>query len=275
MRERLDRYFQRGCYADTTVQADPGSGGANFAVDDAGAGGVYPYAKMAFGGSGTQTPVSASNPVPVDGAAGTFPVTGTIAVTQSTSPWVTSGTITATGTVAATQSGTWNIGTVSVVSGTVTVAGTVTATGTIAATQSGTWNVANGGTFAVQPTSSASGGAESYSTLQTSAAVIAASVKASAGKIYDVQIFNAGTAAVYARLYNVGTSPATSDTPIWRGVVPGVASGAGAGAGFAVTFNSIGRDCSAGIGIRVTGAIADNDATALAANQVMANVGYE
>ena len=56
----------------------------------------------------------------VDGSAvtqpvsGTVGVSGTVAVTQSTSPWVVSLTSTTiTGTVAATQSGTWNIGTVS------------------------------------------------------------------------------------------------------------------------------------------------------------------
>lgn len=50
--------------ADTTVEANPGSGGAVFAVDAAGAT-LHPYAKMEFGASGTQTPVSTSNPLPV------------------------------------------------------------------------------------------------------------------------------------------------------------------------------------------------------------------
>ena len=68
MRERLDRYLLRGCYADTTVTADPGAGGSLFAVDDGGAAGVFPYAKMVFGASGTQTPVSAVNALPVTGA---------------------------------------------------------------------------------------------------------------------------------------------------------------------------------------------------------------
>lgn len=50
--------------ADTTVEANPGSGGAVFAVDAAGVT-LHPYAKMEFGASGTQTPVSTSNPLPV------------------------------------------------------------------------------------------------------------------------------------------------------------------------------------------------------------------
>jgi hypothetical protein len=51
-------------HADTTVETDPGSGGAVFAVDAAGAT-LHPYTKVEFGASGTQTPVSAANPLPV------------------------------------------------------------------------------------------------------------------------------------------------------------------------------------------------------------------
>jgi hypothetical protein len=51
--------------ADTTVEADPGSGGASFAADAAAGGELHPYTKMEFGASGTQTPVSTSNPLPV------------------------------------------------------------------------------------------------------------------------------------------------------------------------------------------------------------------
>lgn len=50
--------------ADTTVETDPGSGGSLFAVDANGST-LHPYAKMEFGASGTQTPVSAANPLPV------------------------------------------------------------------------------------------------------------------------------------------------------------------------------------------------------------------
>jgi len=59
----------------------------------------------------------------------------TVAVTQSTSPWVVSGT------VAATQSGTWDIGTVTTVTAVTDITNTVTVDGTVAATQSGTWDI--------------------------------------------------------------------------------------------------------------------------------------
>src|SRR5271170_3605169 len=54
----------------------------------------------------------------------TTAVTGTVAVTQSTSPWVVSLTSTTiTGTVAVTQSGTWNVGTLTSITNPVTVVG--------------------------------------------------------------------------------------------------------------------------------------------------------
>ena len=92
-------------------------------------------------------------------------ITGTVAVTQSTSPWVVSlASTTITGTVAATQSGVWSVtatqgtspwvvsmasttitGTVAVTQSTspwvVSLAST-TITGTVAVTQSGAWTVA-------------------------------------------------------------------------------------------------------------------------------------
>lgn len=52
-----------------------GSGGDTIAADDVG-GAKYQYVKPAFGTDGTATIVSTSNPLPVTGANGSFPVTG-------------------------------------------------------------------------------------------------------------------------------------------------------------------------------------------------------
>lgn len=49
--------------ADTTLELDPGSGGATLAVDDI-AGAIYQYIAMVYGGSGSKTAVSNSNPLP-------------------------------------------------------------------------------------------------------------------------------------------------------------------------------------------------------------------
>ena len=56
--------------ADGSVVANPGAGGASFPVDQDGAGKSWPYTKLAFGASGTQTEVSAANPLPVSLANG-------------------------------------------------------------------------------------------------------------------------------------------------------------------------------------------------------------
>lgn len=202
---------------------------------------------------------------------------------------------------AVTQSGTWTValsagsavighvitdsGSTTAVTGNVTVVqptaaslnATVVGTGTFAvqAAQSGTWTVQPGNTQNTTPwlvgdVPLTSGGLSVYSLLQTSAAVIAANVKGSAGQVYGVECFNVGAAAVYVRLYDKSSTPATTDTPLWRGVIPGNT----AGAGFVKSWPQ-GLACANGIGVRVTGAIADNDATALAANQVIINMDYK
>jgi len=114
-----------------------------------------------------------------------------------------------------------------------------------------------------------SGGLSVYAFLST-AAVISAAIKASAGQVYSLQFFNLNAAARYVRLYNMTTAPATTDTPIWRGIIPGNT----AGAGFVIDIHT-GLAFGTGIGIRVTAAIADNDATVLAANEIIGNVLYK
>lgn len=147
-------------------------------------------------------------------------------------------------------------------------------TGVLGATQNGTWTVQPGNTANTTPwlmtdTAATTGGLSIYAFLST-AAVQAAAIKASAGQVYSLQFFNKGAAAVYVRLYNQTGSPGTGDTPVWRGIIPGNT----AGAGFVLNIDK-GVAFSTGIGIRVSGAIADNDATVLAANEVIGNVLYK
>jgi hypothetical protein len=115
------------------------------------------------------------------------------------------------------------------------------------------------------------GGLSIYSFLST-AAVQAANIKGSAGQVYSIELFNVGSTAQYVRLYNQATSPGSTDTAniVWRGIIPGNT----AGAGFVKTWPQ-GLALGTGIGIRVTGAIADNDNTALAANTIIGNVTYK
>jgi hypothetical protein len=116
----------------------------------------------------------------------------------------------------------------------------------------------------------AAGGTSSYSALST-AAVLTAEIKGSAGKVFSVQIFNINAAARYVRLYNQTGAPASTDAAniVWRGIIPGNT----AGAGFVVQFPK-GKQFATGIGIRASAAVADNDTTALAANELTSNVDY-
>lgn len=114
-----------------------------------------------------------------------------------------------------------------------------------------------------------SGGLSVYAFLST-AAVQAASIKSTPGQVYGIQFFNNSATIAYVRLYNMTTSPGTGDTVVWRGLVPANTSGAG----FIVPIAN-GFAFSLGIGIRVTAAVADNDATALSANVILGNVLYK
>lgn len=155
-----------------------------------------------------------------------------------------------------------------------TVAVTNAGTFPVQAAQSGTWTVQIGNTPNTTPIlvsqRPATSGGLSVSSFLSTAAVQATAVKASAGQIYSLSFFNKGAAAVYLRLYNMTTTPGTGDTPVWRGIIPGNT----AGAGLVKQFPS-GLEFSSGIGFRCTGAIADNDATVLAANEVTGNIEYK
>lgn len=233
----------------------------------------------------------------VDDNGGSLTVDGTVAISGTVT--VGSHAVTNAGTFAvqAAQSGTWNVGTVT----TVTTVSTVTNlsqlggvaiamnTGTrssgtqrvtiatddiVPASQSGTWTVQPGNTanttaWLVNDNPVTSGGLSVSSFLST-AAVQSTSVKGSAGQVYSLEFFNVSATPVYVRLYNKATADDGSGTPIWRGVVPGDA----AGAGFVKTWDK-GLAFSIGIAMRCTGAIADNDTTALSANVVTGNVCYK
>jgi hypothetical protein len=164
-------------------------------------------------------------------------------------------------TVAATQSGTWNVGTVT----TVTTVSTVTAVTAITnALPAGTNTL---GQVALVPVTS--GGLTMYS-LISGASTMAANVKNAAGQLYEIVCSNTGATVAYLKLFNSASAPtAGSGTPVWRLMIPGNT----AGAGLAKTLPE-GLAFSAGIGYTCTGGSADNDTTALAAGQVIVNLGY-
>lgn len=92
-------------------------------------------------------------------------------------------------------------------------------------------------------------------------------IKASAGKVYGYIYKNDGASKVYLKFYNKATAPTVgTDTPLFT--IP-------VNAGETVSFaNDIGITFSLGIGLAVTGALADADTTAVAANSLVGAAYY-
>lgn len=132
-------------------------------------------------------------------------------------------------------------------------------------------NVSAENALNVTPIATTAGGSTSYSFIST-AAVQAAEIKGSAGQVYGLLFFNDSGVPFYGRIYNQTGTPGTGDAANikLRFMIPGSASGAG----YVVPF-PVGLACGTGIGIRVSAAIADNDATALIANALFGNVLYK
>lgn len=95
-------------------------------------------------------------------------------------------------------------------------------------------------------------------------------IKNAAGQIYGLSVGNANAAACYVRLYNMTTNPATTDTPVYRFLIPG----GSAGAGREKTW-PLGMAFSTGIAYRITTGAADNNDTAAASAEVTANFDYK
>ena len=92
-------------------------------------------------------------------------------------------------------------------------------------------------------------------------------VKASKATLYAYQIFNTTAAVKFVRLYNKASAPTVgTDTPVRRLMIP---------ANGVVTFHADeGLSFPLGFGYGATGAIADNDTTALAAADLVFNFDY-
>lgn len=111
------------------------------------------------------------------------------------------------------------------------------------------------------------GGVSIYRVL-SAATTNAASVKASAGQVYGWHITNlSATAARFVKLYNMATAPTVgTDTPVMTLPLP-------AGGQANVAFPT-GIAFATGIALAITGALADSDTTAVAANDVVVNLAY-
>jgi hypothetical protein len=115
----------------------------------------------------------------------------------------------------------------------------------------------------VADASAATGGIASTARLLSSAATTnATSAKVSAGRLYAIQGYNTASAVRYLKLYNKASAPTIgTDTPVKTLAIP-------PGVGFAFDF-PLGYSFSAGIAFALTTGLADADAGAVAAGDIL------
>lgn len=92
-------------------------------------------------------------------------------------------------------------------------------------------------------------------------------IKASAGRLVAVQIFNKSTSWRYVKLYNKATDASSSDTPVKRLEIP-------PGGGMASPIPKGGWAFATGIAYRATTGAADGDVTSPTAGDVTVNFDY-
>jgi len=98
--------------------------------------------------------------------------------------------------------------------------------------------------------------------LNSAATTNAICVKASAGTIYDMNITNNSASPRYLKLFDLAVAP-TVGTSVPDLTIPLPASSL-----TQLNFGALGLRFGTGIAICITGAVADNDATAVLANEV-------
>lgn len=84
--------------------------------------------------------------------------------------------------------------------------------------------------------------------------------------LYAFYATNTGASVAFVKLYNKATAPVSTDVPAMIIPVPAAVSGVPGVATLPIGFN--GFRFALGLGIRITGGVADNDTTAVAAGQV-------
>lgn len=163
---------------------------------------------------------------------------------------------------------TWTSGTsVTVVAlGVPDSAAAVTATGGTTSTVTATQGTAGSSPWLVTLRPGTTGGTSIYRNIDTGTTGVR--IKSGAGQVYGWFLSNANaTTAMYVKLYDTNTDPPTSAmTPVMTVRIP-AASSANVAFPNGIAFAS-------GIGIRASAALADNDATAPTAGDVVTNLFY-
>ncbi len=193
--------------------------------------------KLAVDASGRVSVLGITNAIPAGG--------NTIgAVTQASGPW-TSNVTQFGGNNVATGTGAGGVGIPRVTVSNDSVVGLAAGSNTI-------------GT--VKQTIATSGGSIPYHNL-TAATTNFTNVKAAATQCYSVRASNPSGTAMYVKLYDKATTPATTDVPKTTVYVPGTS--------VVVLAFPEGMQFSNGFGWAATGGVADNDNTATSANNIV------
>lgn len=217
--------------------------------------GIASMTALKVDGSAVTQPVSIASAVPVTDNSGSLTVDngGTFAVQAA-------------------QSGTWTIGlSAAQTLATVTTVGTVSTITNVVHVDDNSGSLTVDGTVTANLAPTTSGGCTMSSTLSSASSNTATSVKGSAGQLYGIYVSNTNASARWLKFYNTSSTPtAGSGTPVLRLLIPGNTSGVAGAFEF-----SNGVAFSSGIGFTITGAVADNDTTAISANEVIVNILYK
>jgi hypothetical protein len=253
-------------------------------------GGVVSVAAPTYA-AGQISPVSLNTAggLRVDGSGATQPVSGSVAVAQGGNTAVVKAALTAPVAadpalvVALSPNSALSLGSVSIAQGGNTAAvkagSTVPAVGDPALVVSispnsqnanGPNTMANSSPVTIasdQTVIPVTTGLSASATGATSSRVVSATtvnntnLKGSAGRIYNIDVFNVAAYDVFMKFYNKATAPAAgTDTPVWT--VP-----LKSGTGFARSFPA-GKSFATGIGYAITKLQADSDTTVIAASDV-------
>lgn len=125
--------------------------------------------------------------------------------------------------------------------------------------------IASDQTIAVKAVTTANG--ETASRVNAANSTNATSLKASAGNVFEIDVYNVAAYAVFLKLYNKASSPTVgTDTPVWT--IP-----IAAGSGFSRVF-PLGRNFGTGIAYAITKLQADSDTTVVAAGDLTGSIGW-